>query len=427
MPPTEDDVSVLNRISQVLSEREEHYEGGIQTTVLSKEPAGWKNLMSAFDFRRKGQILPSPAYFEYGDSAIIRRQVPTGDVGMLLEKLVHKGLLDTGNVNRQVELPVTFFKALKTRFPRSEWSNWPADVFTLEPNGVQFHSSPSNKSFVALDAPYYPSLEHVLLNLFGFAGPNWLGYFRGQVNIVLPDYRARISRLTVGLGFLKVDMQCPFLNPSDCVAKVYAGSSSGPLTQETIQVRDQTFQIDLNDKPTFASVVLFCKDTGETLDEKAFQEGARWQEPEVSVETSEPEIEQMLLVGESDTIEFREKLNSGKHMRLAKTAVAFANTKGGVIVFGVDDDNHVVGCEIKGAADTVTNILRAYCDPPPSFTPEVVIYKEKALLLIRVAESQGPAYTVKEVGPFIRANATNRAPTSREVEFLNSRRNRRIG
>ena len=427
MPPTEDDVSALNRISQVLSEREDHYDGGIQTTVLSKEPTGWKNLLSTLHFPRKGQAQPSPAHFEYGDSAIIRRQVPTGDVGTILKKLLHEGVLDAGKTDRQVESPVTFVKGAKDATPRSEWSKWPADVFTLEPIGQPFGSSPSHKSFVALDAPYYPSLKYVLLTLFGFTGPNWLGYFRGQVVIVLPDFRARISKLTVGLGFMKVDMEFSFLNPPECVAKVYAENFSGPLAQETIQVRDQTLQIDLNDKPTFASVVLILKATGEALDEKTFEEGARWQEPEVHVETSEQEIEQMLLVGEGDTIEFREKLNSEKPVRLAKTAVAFANTRGGVIVFGIDDDNHVVGCEIKGLADAVTNILRAHCDPSPMLTPEVVVYKEKKLLFIRVSESQGPAYTVKELGPFIRANATNRAPTSREVEFLNRRRNSRFG
>ena len=51
----------------------------------------------------------------------------------------------------------------------------------------------------------------------------------------------------------------------------------------------------------------------------------------------------MILTGESETLEFKEKLDKGKPERLAKTAVAFANTKGGTIVFGIDDDHHVSG------------------------------------------------------------------------------------
>ena len=77
------------------------------------------------------------------------------------------------------------------------------------------------------------------------------------------------------------------------------------------------------------------------------------------LETSEQEIEQMLLLGESETLDFREKLDKGQPLRLAKTAVAFANTRGGIIVLGIDDDHRVVGCETKGLADTVTNILRS--------------------------------------------------------------------
>ena len=62
----------------------------------------------------------------------------------------------------------------------------------------------------------------------------------------------------------------------------------------------------------------------------------------------------------------------GKAERLAKTAAAFANAKGGIIVVGTDDDHHVVGCQSMGLADTVTNILHSHCDPPPSITIEAV-------------------------------------------------------
>ena len=89
---------------------------------------------------------------------------------------------------------------------------------------------------------------------------------------------------------------------------------------------------------------------------------------------------------------------------------------------GTDDDHRVVGCQSKGLADTVTNILQSHCDPPPSITIEAVPYQDKELFLIRVAQSQNAVHTVKELGPFIRANATNGAPTSRELENLNRHR-----
>ena len=83
----------------------------------------------------------------------------------------------------------------------------------------------------------------------------------------------------------------------------------------------------------------------------------------------------MLLSGESETVEFREKLDRGRPERLGRMAVAFANTKGGTIVFGVDDDHRLVGCTIKGMADDITNILRSYCDPSPTARSSVVTHQ----------------------------------------------------
>jgi len=45
--------------------------------------------------------------------------------------------------------------------------------------------------------------------------------------------------------------------------------------------------------------------TGDVLDEKVFREGVSWREPNVVVEPLAPEIEQLLLTGEGETVEFK--------------------------------------------------------------------------------------------------------------------------
>jgi hypothetical protein len=224
------------------------------------------------------------------------------------------------------------------------------------------------------------------------------------------------------MACLRADFECRDVEASDLVAKVYAENSAGRLLQQTLHPDSFSMQINLADTATFASVVLMCESTGEVLDERTFKAGASWREPGVCVEVPEQEVEQIILTGESETLEFKEKLDKGRPERVAKTAAAFANTNGGTIVFGVDDDHHVVGCSIRGMADTITNIIRSYCDPPPEFTIRVVQHEGKDLLLVRIAESSSGVHTVKDLGPFIRANGTNRAPTSYELEVLFRRR-----
>jgi hypothetical protein len=290
-----------------------------------------------------------------------------------------------------------------------------------------YQAFPPDGPLIALDAPYYPSLKEVLLDYFGIGTESWMQYLQGQVAIVVPDFRARIAKLLVALTYVRADFDCLFLKPTELVVKLYADSRNGRLVQKTIKTEEPFVQVDLTDGPSFVSVALLCAETGETLDQKGFREGVSWREPNVIVEAPVPELEQILLTGESETVEFREKLDTIRPQRLAKTAVAFANTKGGTIVFGVDDDHRVVGCEIRGMADTITNILRSLCDPPPSFTTRIVNHESKQLLLVEIRESPSTVHTVKELGPFIRANGTNRAPTSHELELLFGRNGSGLG
>jgi len=420
MSPIANDQTILDQVLATLKQRQDLYGAAVQTSVFMKVPVGTRNLLTVLSFTRKDTEPPEPVFLDYSNGMIIRRSVSTDEFKGILTKLVTEGLLEFKSGETPIASPVTFMWQDNFRKARSEWIKWPADIFTLQPREQQ-NGSASYLSFVALNAPYYPTLEQVLVSFFAFRTQGWTNYFQGQINVVLPDYRVRISQLTVGLGFVRTLLESPFSKPSEFVAKVYAENGAGALVQESVEVVDSSFQINLSDRPKLASVVLISKATGEKLDEKTFQEGASWREPEVVFETSDQELEQMLLIGESETLEFRARL-SDKTARLAKTAVAFANTKGGTIIFGVDDDHQIVGCDTKGIADTVTNILRSSCDPQPHFRSETLRHGDKNLLLIHIAESEGPIYTVRELGPFIRSNATNRTPTSREIEFLFQKR-----
>jgi hypothetical protein len=246
--------------------------------------------------------------------------------------------------------------------------------------------------------------------------------FSRPIAIVLPDFSARISKFTIAQACLRAEIECRFSELSDLVVKVYAENSVGRLLQETVHPKEVNLQLAVSDAPTLTCMALLSASTGKVLDQRTFQHGVTWREPGVVVEMPEEEIEQMLLTGECETLEFREKLDKSRPERLAKTVAAFANTKGGTIVFGVDNHHHVVGCVVHGMADTITNIIRSYCEHPPEFSTRVVQHDDKALLLVHIPESSGRVHTVKDLGPIIRANGTNRCPTSYELEALFGRR-----
>jgi len=53
-------------------------------------------------------------------------------------------------------------------------------------------------------------------------------------------------------------------------------------------------------------------------------------------------LQDLIKTGESDTVEFKEKFDE----RTIESAVAFANTKGGMIFIGVSDKNNIKGIKI---------------------------------------------------------------------------------
>lgn len=419
MAPTTEET--LEKVLRLISQRTDTYETGVQTTVTWNTDSGWSNSITKLEFIRKSESRPAEIASKYQNVHIIRRLLTPNEVAALLKRLIEKHSLNVGPDTKELPYNPLFSIGGRNRQPHSEWSQWPADIFEIQPSGSFGPTWPPDQPLIAVNAPYYPSFEYVLSDLFGIRVQGWTNYFRGQVMVVLPDFRARISKLTVALAYLRADLECIFLQPSDLVMKAYAESRVGRLAQETINLREPFVQLDLPDRPSFVSMALMCPASGDVLDEKVFREGVSWREPNVVVEPLAPEIEQLLLTGEGETVEFKQKLDANS-LRLIKTATAFANTNGGTIVFGVDDDQRVVGCEIRGMADKITDALRGRCDPPPIFTTKIVKYEGKELFLVQVAHSPATVHVVKDLGPFIRANRSNRTPTSHELELLQGRR-----
>src|SRR5205814_8742882 len=67
--------------------------------------------------------------------------------------------------------------------------------------------------------------------------------------------------------------------------------------------------------------------------------------------------------GEGFSIEFKRRISSPA--KIARTIISFANTKGGTILFGVDDDGSIVGVESEKSEVELVGIAGSeFCDPP---------------------------------------------------------------
>lgn len=98
------------------------------------------------------------------------------------------------------------------------------------------------------------------------------------------------------------------------------------------------------------------------------------------------ELKELILSGESSTVEFKRKINSPK--KLAKELSAFANTRGGHLLIGVDDDGTVVGVPSeKDDDDAIERACAFYLNPPIIPETDIVNLYYKDVVVISVSES----------------------------------------
>ncbi len=99
------------------------------------------------------------------------------------------------------------------------------------------------------------------------------------------------------------------------------------------------------------------------------------------------ELNELIENGENDKVEFKRKFSSPE--KIAKEMIAFANSKGGKIFFGVDDDKSIKGVESeKGELELISTAAKFYCEPEIEFTTEILLIKNKDVVVVDILESR---------------------------------------
>ena len=128
-----------------------------------------------------------------------------------------------------------------------------------------------------------------------------------------------------------------------------------------------------------------------------------------------------ILAGESKNVEFKVQ-RPDKSIKYMKTVVAFANGKGGRIVFGIDDKTReVVGISedvVFLEIDAITNAISDSCEP--TIIPDVYLQNinGKTVIVAEIRAGRQKPYYIKadglENGVYIRVSGTTR-PADREM------------
>lgn len=107
-------------------------------------------------------------------------------------------------------------------------------------------------------------------------------------------------------------------------------------------------------------------------------------------------IKALILQGEGEKLDFKNKISNCE--KIAKTLVAFANTKGGRLLVGVADDGTIKG--VKNEEEEKYMLDRAgrlYCRPAIELHYDEIYCDDKLVLVAHIAESDTkPHYAMDE-------------------------------
>jgi predicted HTH transcriptional regulator len=135
------------------------------------------------------------------------------------------------------------------------------------------------------------------------------------------------------------------------------------------------------------------------------------------------ELYKLIEDGENSTVEFKRKFSSPE--KIAKEMIAFANSKGGIILFGIDDDRKIVGVESeKGEMELIDTAARFFCEPEITYEYEIISIKNSDIVVVHIPESTNKPHKLlndsedEESKVYIRYNDTSVLASRETINIL---------
>ncbi|MBS3946424.1 MAG: putative DNA binding domain-containing protein [Melioribacter sp.] len=104
---------------------------------------------------------------------------------------------------------------------------------------------------------------------------------------------------------------------------------------------------------------------------------------------------ELIEMGEGLHVEYKQRFST--HEKIAKSIIAFANTSGGVILIGVDDDKSIYGiASEKSDTELVNETAVKYCAPPVVCNIYSYEIENKEVMAVEIPESGNKPHRIQD-------------------------------
>jgi len=280
---------------------------------------------------------------------------------------------------------------------------------------AEFKMNPSTQGPVySVEFPIYARTVEAIYDFAGLRTPRH-AETNGDFWVLLPDFRAKIQKVRLSSSRIRVEYHYDAEKGPQLIGKLCV-VGSGQTNHTDFDLSPKGMEIDVPGFPERLVVAIMSR-SGEVIDDRNYFSGSTWQDG-VEFELSPADLEQVVLAGESETLEFKREIPKRRE-DIAISVVAMTNRRGGRILIGVDEETAIiVGYQADKPEETVRSILRDNCDPPVEPRIDVIPVADKRVVSITVSEGVDKPYGVKNKGVYIRSGSTNRIATRYELDQM---------
>ncbi len=119
---------------------------------------------------------------------------------------------------------------------------------------------------------------------------------------------------------------------------------------------------------------------------------------------SKKELLELISNGETLTVEFKQKFT--EYEKIAKEIIAFANTSGGYLIFGVRDNRKIIGIPSEKEIDElIKETAENYCNPSVQYQINFYEHKRKLIAVVEIKESENKPHRLEDYKNYLDLNA----------------------
>lgn len=345
-----------------------------------------------------------------------------------IETLIKDNIIEFNGHSIIIEGDFRNTKRERTDFNSSKMSHitsWPGRGFAYQ---IQNTGSYPSGPLVKIGTKIYSSSSKAVTEWVGKTwGDRYYEPFEYDVCFIFPDYRTRIKILKLYGEDIKIEIENQLIECKDIILKYYFEGEEEEKDDGEVNLTKPEFTKSLTFVPTIFYIYLFDKTSGIKMDWREIN--LRYdRDYDIQIERSAETIEYLLDLGEGSQLEYKSQFNHSSEFH--ETIVAFANTKGGRILIGVEDSGTVKGIKgepdglIKRIEDSIANSVEPTL---PGIEMMPIEIHGEVIVLIVVPEGDDKPYMLTKGGTiYIRARSSDKPARKSEVDSIYDKKYRNI-